>query len=236
MDSVPEILLVGNASSFNLLIKQELAKEVTPTNVMIMDRVIKDVRYLVNMLELLKIKHLTCLNCEFQEKAAHDMSHCTILEEVHLIDCRDEFAFMRGCLTCPKLKFISTDKQSSIWRRYDISTLPQALELMANTLMDNYSLTSFDFRYLNEYVKGISKMNRQVNVVLHAEDRITGLIHRNLKGYHRCRQVVYTLFLIKRYGNNRVMRLMDRNILMIIGKLVLKTLGDKVWCIGRLLN
>lgn len=233
MKAWPPILLIGNEPSFNLLVKHELTKEVTSFNFIIVDRSIRDVRYLVNMLELLKIKHLVCQNCDFQEKAAHDMSQCTTLEEVHLIDCRDEFAFMRGCLTCPKLRIVSNDKKSALWDRYDISTLPNALELMANTLMDNYSLMRFDFRSSNEYIKGISKMNRQVKVVFDAEDKITRLIQRNLAGYHRCRQVVYTLFLIKRYGNNWVMRLMDRNILIIIGKLVLKTLGDKVWCVDR---
>jgi len=230
---LPPIIMTNDHDNNLSILREELAKPVGSDELIVMNAEIEKMASIVSMMQKLRITSLTIRNCKFEKRDFVDMGKCCTLQEVRLIDCRNEFGFIRSCLKVKTLRLLFIDKDEAIWRRFDISSLPGHLELMVNPLYDQYHLVTLDFHYLSSYIDVISKnpkFSRLTSRTLSAIKVISRLIDRNIAGYKRCRDVIYTLFLIKKYSDNSITRLMDKNILIVIGKLLLLTIGDREWC------
>lgn len=189
---------------------------------------------LVDLFEILPVERVEFIECEFIDNKTSDFSKSRSLAKVKLSKCNGHSSFALSCLTNPHLQeliMIAADDERYL--RSMKSILPNNLTSMADALEHHYSLSAFSFDDIETYLSsnaGIRNLSRMRNMVADASQRINTYIERNKRGRQRCRDVIYTLFLIKYYSSNNVFRLMDKHVLMVIARHLYASIGTKPWC------
>ena len=192
------------------------------------------IKRLVTILELTAIKHIEFDTCNFINDRLWDLSQCHSLRKIHMRDCAGQLNFALTCLTSPRLielKINTADDMKLV--QSNKSTLPNYLMGIAGMIEGNYSLANFDCNNIQIYLAsnaGLRNLSATRNMVMESHRRITNYVKRNVAGRQRCRDVIYTLFLIKYYSLNNVFRLMDKHVLMVIARHLYASIGTKCWC------
>lgn len=101
-------------------------------------------------------------------------------------------------------------------------------------LEHNYGLIRFRQNEFESRVKVLSLTGNTTHVLLQFHKNMEMKLKRNQKGYDRCRQAIYQLFLIRNYFRERALEnpfgLLDRNVVKMIALMVYETIGTKIWC------
>lgn len=232
----PIILVIEGSDTYDEFY-EKFKEDIKSQKLILLNKEEVKISGIIALIVRLNVKTLIFQDCEFDEdtKVIEPLVSCLSLEKVQFINCRKEYLVMMVCITAPNLKVCINGKHEKLWRRFDVPHLVNFLEAVGSTgiLRNNYRLIKFEISHFKEYFADIAKNDKLrgfINRGIDSQFKIALILQRNFNGYQKCRKVIYTLFLIKKYGNHPIMTLMDRNILMIIGKEILTSIGDKMWC------
>jgi hypothetical protein len=194
--------------------------------------------YLLRVASKLRCKTLTFIRVAFNLEKTRFKGCLDYLENINLNGCRGIIAFLPKMLEhCRKLiTFSETEpgkrpERGTVWHRIRHITKP--LEDLEKALKVNYRLTKFESLTLKLEIPVLMKagIRAEERKVLNGYEKIVGMVlQRNHHGYVRCRMVIYQLFLIKRHRPDSVFRFINRDIVMIIAKMLYATIGTKIWC------
>jgi hypothetical protein len=73
-------------------------------------------------------------------------------------------------------------------------------------------------------------MHATFNDLVDVRHRIIYYLKRNRDGIAKCRDAIYQLMLIKKYAPENPFKVLNRDVMLIIAKMLYVTIGTKVWC------
>ena len=151
--------------------------------------------------------------------------------------CTGSTPFINFCLKrCPNLRELverkSPKRPSAIGSSQRIDRALSVYERLLVSLRNHHGLLTFESSTLLSEMKVLKEagMSPSQNMQLILNDReMQGLFLRNQNGCQKCSAAIYQLLLIKRYRPDSVFRFINKDVVMIIAKLIYKTMGTAAW-------
>lgn len=159
------------------------------------------------------------------------------LLEVELTMCSSNLTFITAVVAnspnLVRLSEIGTEKLPIRNRTaYDAGRMLEIIEPMINTIQDNYRLLDFESPSFEGELKVLIQAGIQANQRTLLKSYLKSMkltLKRNHDGYANCSAAIRQLFLIKRHCPDSLFRFINRDVVMIIAKLVHQSRGTKVW-------
>jgi hypothetical protein len=202
--------------------------------------------WIINLVSTKKIKVLRCLKVDLNQPRTGNIIHENIssLKSATFTSCANTGAVMTYLLVhCsllqeleergPKLSILNHSNSNR-----EVFNITTSIRTM---LAENYRLKKFHYDRLEARVVEFptiplpdgdygAEMQEKFATLVNRQKGIFGFLERNRRGYDKCRRAVYQLLLIKRFASENPFRLLNRDVMLMIAKMVYATIGTKVWC------
>lgn len=198
---------------------------------------------LLNILRVLQCHKLSLQNTfgSGQEETHGPIKTAVLpnLREISMVKCGESAELIGNLITkCPQLESLTQvdPDVTEMSVKADYRQISQSKDLtfkIDRSAMLNYRLTRLESTALQHELQilGASELRPEDRKYFKEYSRtMNTALTRNRKGYQRCRGVIYQLFLIKRYRPESVFRFINRDVVMLIAKLIHATIGTELWC------
>lgn len=190
---------------------------------------------LIALMTHLRTVRLKCWNVNFQAiipgKGNINFITCPGLKAIELIDCRNTVRLIsQAVCDCPLLESVNT---KAVHMNYPENFNAQCL-IIAQNLNHNCRLRDFELCEMTDFFiySGAWPSKNQIvhDEVVKYDGFITSVIERNVIGWEKCRDAIYQLYLIKRYGASPLFLCLNRDVVKIIARLLYQSRFTQVWC------
>ena len=193
--------------------------------------------YLMRILSILKVRRLRCVNVKFTRIPIGALKY-PCLKEVILHDCVNVEFFLEHI--APGVRdlevFIETRSDPIVMHSVELQhRISNAICNLAGQLETNYKLRGFEYSKAGTLAALDTSASNKLEAATSDTVKaslvvIKQIVERNVNGYDKCRSAIRQLFLIKRYAPENPFKNLNRDVVMIIAKLIYGTIGTKVWC------
>lgn len=187
----------------------------------------------------LKVKHLAFIRVNISTEPHNDSSlKSSSLEEITFVQCKMEFETIRRVVRdCPKLERLTCDATGTVMLDSDLLQ-DNYLGNLIKIVRQNYRLTKFDYSAFREKIMP-DRVHRRFWTTETVKNRkkviseyamLQCFIARNLKGRAACYAAIQQIYLIKRFRPKSIFRIINRDAVNIICRLVYESIGTAMWC------
>lgn len=194
---------------------------------------------LLDVVRILRCRRLTFINVIVSIADVFIRHTLADLREVYMQECLAAIPLIRQLIVnCPNLQSFSDTgfEERQVFPQDEQNRLDKmVMTTIAITaaLSQNYHLTRFQSLSIESELKAVMQARiKQADrlKLLEYSRTIRSVPLRNVAGLKKCQSAVYQFLLIKRYRRKSVLRIINKDVVNIISRLIYDSRGIAVWC------